>query len=597
MHAARWPAERKLDALLDVDLKSTIRCSRLVAARMRPGGCILNIGWDHATIDGMAGDDPELFAAVKAGVLGFSRSFARSVAPDVRVNVLCPGWIETAFGAGRTAPSTTRSRRARPSGVGAGRRTSRARRCGWRRRPRPSLRARRSTSTGAPLPDTLFVTGRLAEPALRGVLSGLDIGHQIAVMNISVAALMTPRWIARRLTVPPGVDNIVIPGLCDGDVEALEQATGLPVRKGPADVRSLPEWYGRAAVRAELGPRDVRVFAEINDVQTLSREQVIARAEAYRADGADVIDLGLSLDRSWLAEGPATIAALRERGLAVSIDTLDPEHIRMADAAGVDYVLSLTPRTIEMAADLRATPVLITDDPDDLDGLGQLAACMEQLGRPYLLDSILAPINSGFAASLARYVEVRRRHPEAGMLMGIGNLTELTEADSTGVTALLIGFCQEVGIGAVLTTEVIGWARGAVREAVLAAQVMHVAQREARPPKHIDPGLVTSRDESMRAPSEPELRAMQEQISDANYRLFADADWLYAFNGEHFIREANMYAVFEQLEVTDPAHAFYLGKELMKATIARGLRKSYRQEGPLDWGLLSFPEPRREDIR
>jgi 3-oxoacyl-[acyl-carrier protein] reductase len=98
--AAEWPAERKLQALLELDLKATIRCSRLVAARMRSGGCILNLGWDHATIDGMAGDDPELFAAVKAAVLGFSKSFARSVAPDVRVNVLCPGWIETAYGAG-----------------------------------------------------------------------------------------------------------------------------------------------------------------------------------------------------------------------------------------------------------------------------------------------------------------------------------------------------------------------------------------------------------------------------------------------------------------------------------------------------------------
>jgi 3-oxoacyl-[acyl-carrier protein] reductase len=98
--AAQWPGERKLDALIDVDLKATIRCSKLVAVRMRPGGCILNIGWDHATIDGMAGENPELFAAVKAGVLGFSKSFARSVAPDIRVNVLCPGWIETAYGAG-----------------------------------------------------------------------------------------------------------------------------------------------------------------------------------------------------------------------------------------------------------------------------------------------------------------------------------------------------------------------------------------------------------------------------------------------------------------------------------------------------------------
>ena len=98
--ARSWTDERKLDALIDVDLKATIRCSRLVAGRMRPGGCIINIGWDHATIDGMAGDNPELFAAVKGGVLGFSKSFARSVAPNVRVNVLCPGWVETAYGAG-----------------------------------------------------------------------------------------------------------------------------------------------------------------------------------------------------------------------------------------------------------------------------------------------------------------------------------------------------------------------------------------------------------------------------------------------------------------------------------------------------------------
>ncbi|MGH2929923.1 MAG: DUF6513 domain-containing protein, partial [Solirubrobacteraceae bacterium] len=201
--------------------------------------------------------------------------------------------------------------------------------------------------------DTLFITGRLAEPALRGILAELELPHQVAVMKINVAALMTTRWITRRLAVPPGVDNIVIPGLCEGDVDTLAQATGLTVRKGPADVRALPEWYGREAIRAELGPRDIRVFAEINDVQSLSREQVIERARAYRAAGADVIDLGLSLDRSWLTEGPATIAALREHGLSLSIDTLDPEHIRMADDAGVDYVLSLTPETIDLAEDLR----------------------------------------------------------------------------------------------------------------------------------------------------------------------------------------------------------------------------------------------------
>jgi 3-oxoacyl-[acyl-carrier protein] reductase len=98
--AAAWDWERKLDLLLAVDLKGTIACSLAVGRLMREqerGGALVNMSWDHATI-GMAGENPRLFAAVKSGVLGFSKSLARSLAPDVRVNVLCPGWIETAFG-------------------------------------------------------------------------------------------------------------------------------------------------------------------------------------------------------------------------------------------------------------------------------------------------------------------------------------------------------------------------------------------------------------------------------------------------------------------------------------------------------------------
>jgi 3-oxoacyl-[acyl-carrier protein] reductase len=98
--AAAWEWERKLDALLAVDLKGTIACSYAAGEVMRSqegGGTIVNMSWDHVTT-GMAGDDPQLFAAVKGGVLAFSKSLARALAPDVRVNVLCPGWIETSFG-------------------------------------------------------------------------------------------------------------------------------------------------------------------------------------------------------------------------------------------------------------------------------------------------------------------------------------------------------------------------------------------------------------------------------------------------------------------------------------------------------------------
>jgi 3-oxoacyl-[acyl-carrier protein] reductase len=97
--AAAWDWERKLDLLLAVDLKGTIACSRAageVMRRQENGGAIVNMGWDHVTV-GMAGEDPQLFAAVKGGVLAFSKSLARSLAPEVRVNVLSPGWIETRF--------------------------------------------------------------------------------------------------------------------------------------------------------------------------------------------------------------------------------------------------------------------------------------------------------------------------------------------------------------------------------------------------------------------------------------------------------------------------------------------------------------------
>jgi 3-oxoacyl-[acyl-carrier protein] reductase len=102
---ADWDWERKLDLLLAVDLKGTIACSYAAGAVMREqpaGGAIVNMSWDHVT-SGMAGADPELFSAVKGGVLAYSKSLARALAPSVRVNVLCPGWIETAFGQGADA--------------------------------------------------------------------------------------------------------------------------------------------------------------------------------------------------------------------------------------------------------------------------------------------------------------------------------------------------------------------------------------------------------------------------------------------------------------------------------------------------------------
>src|SRR5213075_1579972 len=136
-------------------------------------------------------------------------------------------------------------------------------------------------------------------------------------MKITVAALMTTTWIARHLQPPEAVTTIMIPGLCEGDTEVLSERFGIPVEKGPADLKALPRWFGQADARASYGQRDVRVFAEINHVPRLDRDRILESAHYYRDAGADVIDIGLSLDRQWLDEGPATIAELRAEGFSL----------------------------------------------------------------------------------------------------------------------------------------------------------------------------------------------------------------------------------------------------------------------------------------
>jgi 3-oxoacyl-[acyl-carrier protein] reductase len=100
--AASLSRVEKIDMLLRVDLRGTMLASWHAAellASQPDGGVIINMSWDHA-LTGMAGTTQQLFSAAKGGVLSFSKSLARSVAPRVRVNILAPGWIETSFGAG-----------------------------------------------------------------------------------------------------------------------------------------------------------------------------------------------------------------------------------------------------------------------------------------------------------------------------------------------------------------------------------------------------------------------------------------------------------------------------------------------------------------
>jgi dihydropteroate synthase-like protein len=445
----------------------------------------------------------------------------------------------------------------------------------------------------------LFVTGKLAEPALRRVLGELEqaIDAEVAVLRITVAALMTTPWIARFLEVPPGVDLVLIPGLCEGDVELLRERFGVRVEKGPKDLRDIPRHFGQAAAVQEYGAHRIEILAEINNAPRLPRAAVRAAAEYFRASGADIIDIGCTPGLPFPALGDV-VRELRRAGFRLSIDSFDPAEIATAVDAGAELVLSVNGSNLDGTRGLAgsgARVVVIPDFGEGLDTLERNIEALEALGIPYLVDPIVEPIGFGFMASLERYAEVHRRHPDAAQMMGIGNITELTSADSTGVNAILVAICEEMGVRAVLTTEVIPWARGSVREIDIARRLMHHAVQHRTLPKGVDERLLTVKDPRILEYGEAELRELHAAVTDPNFRIFTDRDTITVFNHEIFVRGTDIQEIFSRLGVEEATHAFYLGRELMKAKLAITLGKTYRQEGALAWGYLTPPDDTRSE--
>lgn len=443
----------------------------------------------------------------------------------------------------------------------------------------------------------LFVTGKLAEPSLRRTLAivadsaGLD--YSVAVLPITVAALATTPWIARHLSVPAGVQRVILPGLCQGDLTLVQKTAGVPVELGPADLRDLPDFFRVSkAGAAGYGTFDIEILAEINHAPRLSRSELLSQARRYRESGADVIDVGCDPGSTWSGVGDA-VRVLRDEGLRVSVDSFDPVEVKSAARAGAELVLSVNSSNLDAAADWGCEVVALPDDLATLGGLDRTVETLTARGVSFRIDPVVEPIGFGFAASLGRYAEVRRRYPEADMLMGVGNLSELTDVDSAGVNVLLLGFCQELGVRSVLTTEVINWCRTSVRELDLARRLVYHAVSNRVPPKRLEPRLVQLRDPKVRVHGADALGELARRISDKNFRLFAERGSIHVLNGVARLEGTDPFELFRRmsaLQAIDPAHAFYLGYEMAKAVTALTLGKNYDQDRALNWGALTVPE-------
>lgn len=445
-----------------------------------------------------------------------------------------------------------------------------------------------------PREKILFVTGRLAEFSLRRVLESLSekarFDYEVEVLGISVAALLHVDWLLRKLHVPSGFDRVILPGWCRGDLTPLFEKFGTPIERGPKDLHDLPDHFGkRKTAPVDYGRYDIEILAEINHAPRLTDHELLNQAAAYRASGADVIDLGCVPGETWARAGEVT-RLLRSDGFRVSIDSFDQAEVEAAVSAGADLVLSCNGSNRVWAKHLPAELVVIPDDPRDLTSLRETVAELRAAGTRFRLDPVLEPIGFGFAESLGRYLAIRREYPEIPMMMGIGNLTELSESDSTGINLLLAGFCQEQRIGSVLTTEVINWCRSAVKEFDLARKLVRHSIEHRVLPKHVDSSLVMLRDVRLSELGAEALADLAANIKDANFRVFVERGELHIINRDGYWHGTDPFELFDQLPPVDAAHAFYLGYELAKAVTALTLGKQYRQDEALNWGFLTRAE-------
>jgi dihydropteroate synthase-like protein len=434
---------------------------------------------------------------------------------------------------------------------------------------------------------TIFLTGHLARARLEKVLAEIpDLGFEWSVVDVGVkvAALMTEAIIARRLTRPVDASRVMVPGRCRADLNHLSAEFDVLFERGPDELKDLPDFFGKRGRGLDLSRHDMRIFAEIVDASELGVDAIVRRATAMRAAGADVIDLGCLPDTPFPHLQDA-VRTLRSGGYDVSVDSADPEELRRGAKAGAQFLLSLNEATLAVADDTGAVPVLIPATHGDLPSLLRAAEAADKRGIAAILDPILDPIHFGFMTSLARYAELRHRLPVAEILMGTGNLTELTDADSGGVTATLLGICSELFIRNLLVVQVSPHTRRTLQEHDAARRMMFAAREDASLPKDYGGALLALHDRKPFPNMPREIVELAAEVKDINFRIETAEDGIHVYNrnGHHVATDA--MSLFAKLDVEkDGPHAFYLGTELMKAEIAWLLGKRYAQDSPLDWG-------------
>ncbi len=488
----------------------------------------------------------------------------------------------------------------------------------------------RKKPPGAPDYKILLVTGRMAEAQVR---SSAD-DAQVLVADVDVAAFITPELLLSAS--PMGYDLILIPGAITADFQEAERALCTKIRLGPKNAADLKEVLRHLAKeKIELsrtipacrllegnmregaldqvrqleekassqllirgikigGSSRMKVLAEIVDATRLRPAVLTERVRYYDDQGADMIDLGLPLDAHAHQVKAALQTARQATNLPISLDTIKSDLILAGLEAGADLILSLNAGNLPQVGKAVAgagTPAVIIPGPGCISLEENLLAAL-QMGILTIADPILEPPLQGLAPSLQRYRLFQEDHPDIPLFFGVGNVTELLDADTVGVNALLAALAAESGASILFTPEFSAKAVGSVQELAQASRMMLLARQRQAPPKDLGLDLLILK-EKRHLPEEAMPETVIEAKREHNYqpdrsgcfRISISSQSILAQNAGTTVAGRNARDILNTLIdmglVSRLDHAGYLGRELEKAEIALRLKRSYVQDEPL----------------
>jgi dihydropteroate synthase-like protein len=488
--------------------------------------------------------------------------------------------------------------------------------------------------------EILVATGRLAE---NGVRASVQDEAEMLVLDIEVASFITPSLLLRSMP-DKKYDLILIPGLASGDFSGLEKELNTKIRLGPKHAVDLgfvlsfskDVVFSSKIPACELllekrrenaldrikeleekatssffvkgiklgGNARMKVVAEIVDAGHLTEEELRDKVIYFEQIGADIIDLGMSMDTEPHFVNNAVDIAKSATELPLCIDTLDPGLINAALEAGVDIVLSLNSENInevkENIIQNSAVAVIIPDCVEDIDSLFKNIDAARNLGISNIIaDPVLEPAGHGSVESINRYYEFRKRDSMTPLFFGAGNVTELMDADSIGINALLAGIAMELGASLLFTPEYSDKAYGSVSELKTASMMMMLARDRGSVPKDIGIDLLVAKEKRRREfakmPEAPVIsKAIERWHIDPAGSFKIDITKEKIHNGlclpgkivaatrNKSIIGATAKEVLDTIiglgMVSCLDHAAYLGRELMRAELALKFNRSYSQD-------------------